>query len=328
MAQTVTFPSTEQAWKELSESAVKLRQQLLQLPIMSAQKTLKYMTPRVGIRVAETVGTLDGNMQFGPYSATREDNEDVNISARTLNVFLGSVVKNFSPNDIYKSVWGPKYLHGEEMKRTDITLAVLSLLSKKLGENLNNSLWGAVRKDDGDKTKDLFNGWDTIAKKELTAGKLSEEAGNLINISKITNENAYDTLRAICKAANEQLLDEDELLLFCPREVLWAYEEDYKATTGGTAYNQTFKKTTIEGFDNVTFVPLGNKRTSPFIQLTTKKNMLYGVDQISDMENVEVARFKAFVLQFIATMFFGVEYESIAPERILFATVDGSQSIV
>ena len=55
--------------------------------------------------------------------------------------------------------------------------------------------------------------------------------------------------------------------------------------------------------------------------------MLYGVDQISDKENVEVARFKAFVLQFIATMFFGVQYESIDKERILFATIDGTTAI-
>lgn len=77
----------------------------------------------------------------------------------------------------------------------------------------------------------------------------------------------------------------------------------------------------------MTFVPLSCKKNSPFLQLTTKRNMLYGVDQISDKENVEVARFKAFVLQFIATMFFGVQYESIDKERILFATIDGNTAI-
>ena len=133
--------------------------------------------------------------------------------------------------------------------------------------------------------------------------------------------------RAICKAANEFLRDEEELLLFCPEHVVWDYEEDYKTTTGGTAYNTQFHKYVIEGFENVTFVPLSCKNGSPFLQLTTKRNMLYGVDQISDKENVEVARFKAFVLQFIATMFFGVQYESIDKERILFATIDGNTAI-
>ena len=122
-------------------------------------------------------------------------------------------------------------------------------------------------------------------------------------------------------------MDEEELLLFCPKHVLWDYEEDYKTTTGGTAYNREFHKYVIEGFENVTFVPLSCKNGSPFIQLTTKRNMLYGLDQISDLENVEVARFKAFVLQFIATMFFGVQYESIDKERILFATIDGETAI-
>ena len=40
-----------------------------------------------------------------------------------------------------------------------------------------------------------------------------------------------------------------------------------------------------------------------------------------------MARFKAFVLQFIATMFFGVQYESIDKERICFATIDGNTAI-
>jgi hypothetical protein len=122
-------------------------------------------------------------------------------------------------------------------------------------------------------------------------------------------------------------MDEEELLLFCPKHVVWDYEEDYKTTTGGTSYNKEFHKYVIEGFENVTFVPLSCKNGSPFLQLTTKRNMLYGVDQISDKENVEVARFKAFVLQFIATMFFGVQYESIDAERILFATIDGTTAI-
>ena len=47
-------------FEELGESARKLRKQLLQIPVNRAEKALKFMTPSVGLRVAETVGTLDG----------------------------------------------------------------------------------------------------------------------------------------------------------------------------------------------------------------------------------------------------------------------------
>jgi len=336
----VQIQEPEVTFEELAQSARKLRKQLLQIPVHRAEKALKFMTPRVGIRVAETIGTLDGDMQFGPYDEDREDNSDVKITPRTLFTYLGSVVKNFRPNTIVQSIWGPSVLHGEGMKNTELARMVLTMLTRKMGDHLYNELFKAVRNANGTKTHDLFNGFDTIALAEMKAlaadaangiaardATITTAIGNLVNIEAITKNNAYDVLRSICKAANEQLMDEDELLLFCPKHVVWDYEEDYKTTTGGTAYNREYHKYVIEGFENVTFVPLSNKKGSPVLQLTTKKNMLYGVDQISDKEKVEVARFKAFVLQFIATLFFGVQYESVDPTRILFATVDGETAI-
>ena len=336
----VQIQEPEVTFEELAQSARKLRKQLLQIPVHRAEKALKFMTPRVGIRVAETIGTLDGDMQFGPYDEDREDNSDVKITPRTLFTYLGSVVKNFRPNTIVQSIWGPSVLHGEGMKNTELARMVLTMLTRKMGDHLYNELFKAVRNANGTTTHDLFNGFDTIALAEMKAqtadaangiaardATITTAIGNLVNIAAITKDNAYDVLRSICRAANEHLMDEEELLLFCPKHVVWDYEEDYKTTTGGTAYNREFHKYVIEGFENVTFVPLSNKKDSPVLQLTTKRNMLYGLDQISDKENVEVARFKAFVLQFIATMFFGVQYESVDPTRILFATIDGETAI-
>jgi len=336
----VQIQEPEVTFEELAQSARKLRKQLLQIPVHRAEKALKFMTPRVGIRVAETIGTLDGDMQFGPYDEDREDNSDVKITPRTLFTYLGSVVKNFRPNTIVQSIWGPSVLHGEGMKNTELARMVLTMLTRKMGDHLYYELFKAVRNANGTTTHDLFNGFDTIALAEMKAqdadaangiaardATITTAIGNLVNINAITKNNAYDELRKLCKAANEHLMDEEELLLFCPKHVVWDYEEDYKTTTGSTAYNREFHKYVIEGFENVTFVPLSNKKDSPVLQLTTKRNMLYGLDQISDKENVEVARFKAFVLQFIATMFFGVQYESVDPTRILFATVDGETAI-
>lgn len=115
-------------FEELGESARKLRKQLLQIPVNRAEKALKFMTPRVGLRVAETVGTLDGDMEFGPYDEDRVDTDDVKITPRTLLVYLGSVVKDFSPNKIAKSIWGPSVLHGEAMKNTDLAVRFLLCL--------------------------------------------------------------------------------------------------------------------------------------------------------------------------------------------------------
>lgn len=314
---------------ELQKSAKMLRKELLKIPFYSLQKINPYVTYRRGVRLQETVGSLDGDMQFGPYDDTREDSEELTIKERTLFTYFGSVVKNFSPNKLFKTVYSPTIFHTDAMKDSDIVRQSLSFLAGKLGEHVYEVLFNAVRNADGTQTKDLYNGWDTIAAtefKKTTGSEIAAANGNLVKIAAITASNAYDVITTFLKAADEKLMDQ-ELYLFVPKHVKYDYELDYKTTTGAVPYNNEFHKTVIEGFENVTFVPLSCKKSSPFLQLTTKNNMLVGVDQDSDIENIEIARFKPFMLQFIATMFFGVDYESLLKERICFATIDGTAAI-
>lgn len=312
---------------ELSKTAKKYRKEFLQMPVIALQRSLHFMSLRPGIRFAEVVGELSGDMQFGPYSETREDNSEVVVNPRTLYTYFGSVVRNFSPNKIYQSMWGSDITKGEALKSTEITRMVVAFLAAQLGKNLNKVLFTATRKDDGDTSADLFDGFDTIASKEFTGKTISAANGNMKVIEAVTASNAVDVCQAICEAAADELMDEQELFLFVPRHVYTDYCKDYKATTGAAPYNTEYKKTVVEGYENVTFVPMSNKQGSKFIQLTPKRNMLVGVNQMGEEEDIEIARFKAFVLQFIATMFFGCQYESISKERILFATIDGATAI-
>lgn len=321
-------PSVNIQTEDLQTTARKYRRELLMMPVMSLQSSLEHMRLRPGIRYSETVGELSGDIQFGPYSETREDNDEVVINPRTLYTYFGSVVRNFSPNKIYKSMWGSAITKGEGLKSTEITRIVLQFLAAQLGKNLNKVLWSAVRNDSGDKSVDLFNGFDTIAKTELDGSNIAVAKGNLnILTGAITKENAVDALKAFCRAADDELLEEPNLKLFVPQHIFYDYCDDYQATVGAIPYNREFKKYFIEGFENIRLVPMANKKNSAFIQLTTQNNMLVGVNQTGEEEQIEVARFKAFVLQFIATMFFGVQYETLSKERILFGTIDGTTAI-
>lgn len=313
--------------EELQKSARRLRKEFLKMPVLALSSSLQYMSLRPGIRYAETVGELSGDIEFGPYSETREDNDEVIVNPRTLYTYFGSVVRNFSPNKIYQSMWGSDITKGEGLKNTEITRLVVSYLAAQLGKNINKVLWNAVRNDAGDKSKDLFNGFDTITKKELDANNLSADLGNFIKIEAIDKTNAVDVLKEICRQADEMLTDEENLQLIVPKHVFYDYCDDYQMTVGSIPYNTQFKQLTVEGFDNVHIIPMSNKRNSPFIHLTPKRNLLVGVNQMGEEEDIEIARFKAFVLQFIATMFFGVEFESISKERLLVAGIDGVAAI-
>lgn len=313
--------------EDLQTSARKYRKELLKMPVMALGAALQHMTLRTGIRFSETVGELTGDIELGPYSETRVAEDNSAIEGRTLYTYFGSAVQNFSPNKLYKTIYGDNITKGEALKRTDITRQMVALLSKKVGEKLYHNLWKAVRNDNGDKTSELFNGLDTITATELTAGKLSAELDNYMTIDAIDHTNAVDVLKTICQKANPFLTEGSQAKLFVPRHVLFDYCENYKNTTGATPYNKEYKQYYVEGFENVSIVAMANKQDSPFIHLTTKQNVLIGVNQTGEEEDIEVARFQAFVLQFIMTMFFGTQFETLSKERLFVAGIDGKTAV-
>lgn len=197
-----------------------------------------------------------------------------------------------------------------------------------MGGNLNASIWNAKRNDSGTKTKELFNGFDTITKTEKDAAKISTDLGNMFTIEAISKDNAVDVLKAFYRAA-DPVLRETQTKLFIPQGVYDNYVDDYQATVGHVPYNTSFEKTVLEGSNGrCELVPLANKAGSPFIHLTTKSNMLVGFGNGADAENITVEKHHAFKLDYIATMYFGTEFESISKERLLVGTVDGSTPVV
>lgn len=302
----------------LSKSALKLRKTLLAMIVIGLEDTKKHMTVRPGIRYKEVVGQLSGGIEIGPYSDTRIDTSGVDVTPRELETFFGSVVKEFSPNAVYQSVWGSSITKGEGLKSTEVVDLVLAYLMKKLSESLNKNVWSAVRNAGGDKTKDLFNGFDTIAQTEITAGKLTKELKNLYSFTEaIDSTNAVDQLKDYYRFATDELQMED-CKLFIPKSIYNAYVDDYQSTVGSIVYNKEFDKLTLESSKGrCELLPLANKAGSNFIQLTPKSNMLIGVDQESDLEKIIVEKHAAFTLQFIATLFFGCQYETISPEKLL-----------
>ena len=312
--------------EQLATSAATNRKELLKMPILSLGAALNYFTIRTGIRYAETTGEIDGDFELAPYDPYRVDREDMKIKGRTLYTYFGDVVKEFHPNSVYKTIYGSSITSGDALKNVPIVYQILSLMAGKIGKGLRLHLFDAIRNEKGKKTKDLFNGADTIAKTEIEAGNISVANGNLFEFPDVIDStNAVDLITAFCRAASDELLEAndgedskgDGLLLYVPRSIVYAYRDDYKATTGNSPIYDKFNQMVVEGYDNIRFVPFAGKAKSDIIQLSTKGNMLIGTDQMSNLENITVEKHHAFILQFIATMFFGFQYESINSERLL-----------
>ena len=303
---------------DLQKSATTYRKKLLQLPVIKAMATLQHMTGIPGLAGRLTVGTLSGDIELGPYNAKRVDSSETGILPRTLETFLGSVIKEFDPNTVAKTVYGEVFAQGKELVNADITRQVLVYLSAQLGHKLNMAIFSAKRNPSGSKTTELFNGFDTITSSEIAAGKISSDEGNLFEFgTAIDSTNAVDALKAYYRKASEELKGEHTKMLI-PRSIYDAYTDDYQATVGAAPYNKEFKKTFLEGSDDMcTLVPLSSKKGSEFIQLTTKGNMMYGYGAGLADETLTVEKHHAFILDFVATMYFGVEYESLDPKRLL-----------
>ncbi|MEE1080978.1 MAG: hypothetical protein U0L19_07670 [Bacteroidales bacterium] len=303
--------------QEFQEAATKWRSDLLMLPIIGIQETLKYMTARPGIRYKENVGALSGDAQFGPYKPSRSTDFNLNVDYRTLETFMGSVVAKFEPNSAVSTLLGQVgATKGDGQMKAPTALHVLALIARGLSEHLNEAIWAGKRNAAGDTTIDLFDGFDTITDKEITSGAIAAEEGNYMKLTEeITSANAVDIAKEILFSLDPRLRSQD-LYMFCTQDFADKYNEGYLLSHGGINYNTQYSQTTVEGSNGrLHIIPMYNKIGSKFIHICPKSNMLIGYDQMGDVESVMVKEYEPFILSYIATMFFGCQFESIDKRR-------------
>ena len=303
--------------QEFQEAATKWRSDLLMLPIIGIQETLKYMTARPGIRYKENVGALSGDAQFGPYKPSRSTDFNLNVDYRTLETFMGSVVAKFEPNSAVSTLLGQVgATKGDGQMKAPTALHVLALIARGLSEHLNEAIWAGKRNAAGDTTIDLFDGFDTITDKEITSGAIAAEEGNYMKLTEeITSANAVDAAKEILFSLDPRLRAQD-LYMFCTQDFADKYNEGYLLSHGGINYNTQYSQTTVEGSNGrLHIIPMYNKIGSKFIHICPKSNMLIGYDQMGDVESVMVKEYEPFILSYIATMFFGCQFESIDKRR-------------
>lgn len=318
---------------ELNKAAQKFRKELLIMAVLGLQNTLQHMTLRTGVRYKETVGEMTGPVELMPYTGEllNDDYEEdgMTINGRDLETFLGQAVKYFDPNTLISSLYGAAVTKGSGLENLDINKAVLTLMIRKISGGLNKSIFNGVRNAAGKTTATLFNGLDTITAADVTANKITVALGNRFDFTEaITKANAVDLLKLYYRSCSDELKAEASKMII-PQTVYDNYVDDYQVTVGAAPYNKEFKKTFLEGSDNLCeLVPMIGKKNAPYLQITTKENMLVGVNQVGEEEKIEVRRGdNPFKLQFVTTMFFGTQFETISPEKLLvgkIATESGS----
>lgn len=310
---------------DLNTSAQKYRAQLLMLPSIGIEEAKKYMTPRPGVTYKETVGNLTGTMQLRPYDGNTNGGTNIGIGERTLETFLGSCVELFDPNGLKQTLWAQLQGHNGTVVNSDMNQAILFKIMDSILNKLNAALFSAVRNGSGTTTADLFDGLDTITSTEIAAQYIKANLGNYKAVAAITNSNALDILKSIYRAASDELKG-SKCFMLVPYSVWEDYCDDYQTTVGSIPYNNKFEQTMLEGSNGrCEIVPLVSKASSTFIHMTTKENLLYGYGAGVEQERLEVRRGdNPFRLQFVLTMFFGVQFESLDSKRLMVAEIGAS----
>jgi len=307
----------------LNTAAQKFRKELLIMAVLGLADTLKHMTLRTGIRYKETVGELSGPVELMPYTGLLENDDyeedGMVVAGRDIETFLGQAVKYFDPNVLIQSLYGAAVTKGSGLENIEFNKAVLTLMMRKISGGLNKSIFNGVRNAAGKTTASLFNGLDTITGTEITGNKITTGIGNLYEFAEaIDSTNAVDLLKAVDRASSDELKAEKRKMVI-PWNLYNAYCDDYQQTVGAVPYNRQFNKLFLEGSNDMCeLVPLIGKKDAPYLQITTKENMLVGVNQVGEEEKIEVRRGdNPFKLQFVTTMFFGTQFETISPEKLM-----------
>lgn len=305
--------------EDYQKTAVKWMPTLLDLPIRQAADVLKFMHGITGLRGKMKLGDINADSQFAPFKKNRKSDADVNIAYREIETFLGNVVEEFAPVDYaYLAMGYDDPILGEKIKNASTTALVLFHLAKARGQHIAQAVLTGVRNPEGDTTLDLCDGLVTIAKKEITAGAISEAKKNLIKLSDaFTMENACDLLKEeVVFKLNSYLRRENNVLL-CAPELVDMYNESYQATHATLNYNTSYNQPFVEGSNNkITLVGLPEMEDQKHLILTQKENMWWGTDNKSDESFVDIMRKDHYTLSSAANMFLGTQFRTIDPRRL------------
>lgn len=305
--------------EDYQKTAVKWMPTLLDLPIRAASDVLQFMHGITGLRGKMKLGEINANSQLAPFKKNRKSDADVNISYREIETFLGNVVEEFAPVDYaYLSMGYDDPILGEKIKNASTTALVLFHLAKARGQHIAQAILTGVRNENGDTTLDLCDGLVTIAEKEITAGKISEAAGNLIKLSDVFSfENACDLLKEEVVFRLNYYLRKQNNVLLCDPSLVDMYNESYRATHVGINYNKAYNQPFVEGSDDrLTLVGVPEMAGQKHLILTQKDNMWWATDNKSDESFVDIMRKDHYTLSSAANMFLGAQFRTIDPRRL------------
>lgn len=314
----------------LLEQARKYDKTLRTLPMIAMQDTLQYVTVVPNVQGDLVLSHLKARSRWATYRNNDDQNTAISIDPRILTTRLCSLEVKFDPNQVAGKLYQQRPNTGDALKDVPIAAQVLMEIMREAGEDMNMALFSASFTANGKTETTCFDGWDTIAQKEITAGNIDTGKGNYLDLSAntIDQSNAFDAINYIYASCNEKLKGYGNInrpvFIYCSPNIQMYYNMGCKDYLGDVPYNKQWNQTSILGSDGkAILVPIISKAGSNFIQVTTKGNMLFGTDRLTDMNDLKVKVPELWDVLAGGTMWAGTQYESIEKENLLVAKIGG-----
>ena len=291
----------------------------LRLPIATANDVLKFFTPVTKLRGDKKMPSIYGKSQFSPFKKDKSSDAEVKIDWRTLTTRHANVIESFAPVDYVDMPLGiaSDYL-GEKLKKAPQSVLVMAELSAARGEPLAQAVITGKYDPDGDTSEDICDGIVTIAEKEIAAGNISVEKGNLYEMPKLTMENTCDEIKKFVFSM-DPFLRKQSNFLFCAPEVVDMYNESYLTSHSDVPYNKEYDQPYVEGSSKkLTLVGLPQLADTRIMFATQKKNLLYGTYLESDQSFVDIMRKNHYEMSMASDMWIGVDYRTLDKRVIKF----------
>lgn len=302
----------------LRESAQQIRKELLMMPFQVFQdQTAKYVTVLPGVRNQVMFNELDGDAELAPYSTKNHDTADYTITGRILEVFPGNCAKDFDPMPLFHSIYGESLALGQALTKHQIARKLLAFFAAKIGKHINDVVFvGGVRNVSGKTTADLFDSFDTIIGKEITAGNIAAGKNNYINLGDIDKTNAVEILKEFYRSCDPEL-KKQKTFMYIPQEVYDAYVDDYQARHGNLTYNTSFDKLYLEGSrGKCELAVLDNMSGSRYLKISTKPNFLLGTDIMNQQNRANVGKYSPWACTFEYAGVYGEQIRCINKELL------------
>ena len=311
----------------LQNTAIQYQKELLWLPLIGLEDSLKYLNLVPNIQNERKITTFERtNGILKPHTGAVNKQEDVGKTVtRTLKVYPGDVVVEDFPENYRTVAYGPDVLLGKnQSKKHPWELVMLRAIMESVSEDLNLSLFCGQRNDAILDAYHVFDGFDRIIDLEIDEGTISPAIGNLFPYSyTLGNGNPMEYLLGMWKAAPLELRRK-KTIMYVSQAMFDEYNNYFLYEMGAMMdiFNHTIDKkdyTLLAGTEGrCTLAPMIGKQGTNRVLLTDYSNMEVGVDQTSDQEFIEVRRVdNPFVVQFVVKLVFGVQVQSLHKKRFV-----------